>query len=362
MSSLEHYVPVLRWKRGEQLAISLLEKADQDSITPLIEIPPDDYVLENPQASANLSARLPRLSAALELARGSRDSFIDFGLLRDAPTTPGGREPILEFFDLLEGGGTQPIPVTGLTRPSRHQISTATVAARTRALALRLDLGDLGRDTLAREIEAILGMHSLTPNEVHLLIDQKLVGESLSSFAHICSRVPSISKWLTFTILGGSFPRDLTEFSVGTHFLPRLEWHHWRTEMQLSGRRLARFPTFGDYTTQHPIYYIPPAAANVSASVRYTSQGNWLVMRGEGLSSKGSPGYAQYPAIARLLCEQKEFQGPDFSEGDRYIWQIASREIGTTGNPETWLRAGINHHITTVVRQLTDIGTQHSTG
>lgn len=214
-----------------------------------------------------------------------------------------------------------------------------------------LTLDDLRQPALHREIATLLSSYGLAPEQVHLLVDLELVGSSPPSFPYVCGRVPAPSRWLTFTLLAGSFPTNLSHLSVGTHLIPRHEWHHWRNQA-LMPRTLPRVPTFGDYTTQHAIYSVPPPAANVSASVRYASEEDWLVMRGEGLRSKGSPGYAQYPAIAALLCEQKEFRGPDFSPGDRYIWRIASHESGTTGSPETWLRTGISHHLVTVIRQL----------
>jgi hypothetical protein len=39
-------------------------------------------------------------------------------------------------------------------------------------------------------------------------------------------------------------------------------------------------------------------------------------------------------------------------KGDDYIWRIGSRQDMRTGNPSTWLRAGINHHLTFAARQI----------
>jgi hypothetical protein len=111
-------------------------------------------------------------------------------------------------------------------------------------------------------------------------------------------------------------------------------------------------PSFGDYTIQHPIFYEPVEGANVSASIRYTSEAYWVVMRGEGLRNRDGAGFAQYPANAELLLSRKEFCGSHFSYGDAYIWQMGSHQSPTNGNPETWLRAGINHHLVFQARQI----------
>ena len=126
------------------------------------------------------------------------------------------------------------------------------------------------------------------------------------------------------TVVGGSFPKDLRELSVGEHLLPRIEWHYWK---QIVSARLLRIPTFGDYATLHP--YLQPAfpGMNVSASIRYTTDEHWVVMRGEGLLNEAGAGHAQYTANAQMLMERSEFCGPDFSFGDNYIYESHGTEI-----------------------------------
>jgi hypothetical protein len=250
----EHYVPVLRWKRGEQKALALLEAPEKNALTPLIEIPPDDLLSSDPGTPASIEERFPRLTAALELAIGNRSVFVDFGLL-DHSVLSLGTQPIQRFFGLLGGGGVAAVPVVQLGKPEAYQAAIRTVSRYTGEVALRVARSDLSRPTIQDEITALLASHDITYEDVHLIVD------------------------------------------VGT-------------------------------------------------------DDAWLVMRGEALRSKTGPKYAQYPATAELLCEQKEYRGPAFSSGDHYIWQIASREIEVTGSPETWLRAGINHHLAFVVRQV----------
>ena len=133
--------------------------------------------------------------------------------------------------------------------------------------------------------------------------------------------------------------------------LPRSDWITWRD--QVRQKDLNRKPTFGDYTIQYAIFREPPRYPNVSASIRYTYDEYWVIMRGEGLHNEDGPGYAQYAANAQLLCERSEFCGAEFSYGDRYIHQL-SQETGPIGTPEVLLRAGINHHIAFVVQQLSN--------
>ena len=79
-------------------------------------------------------------------------------------------------------------------------------------------------------------------------------------------------------------------------------------------------------------------------------------LRPSGLKKKKSPGFSQYPAQARLLSTQLEFFGKDFSAGDAYIAE-KGKDLNTkeTGNPMTWLRAGINHHLTCTADQVSNL-------
>ena len=91
-----------------------------------------------------------------------------------------------------------------------------------------------------------------------------------------------------------------------------------------------------------------------SASIRYTSDDYWLIMRGEDALRKDGPGFDQWPASAMILCDSPEYCTETFSAGDKYIKEM-SVQRQETGNPQTWLEAGINHHMTFAVRQITNL-------
>lgn len=162
-----------------------------------------------------------------------------------------------------------------------------------------------------------------------------------------------LKRWRTFTVLAGSFPPDLIELKKpGQYEIPRDEWTQWVSQTQ-QGPALPRRPTFGDYTIQHPFYKEPVEGANPSASIRYACDTYWIIMRGQALRKRdGGTRHAQYPANAELLCARKEFAGAHYSVGDEYIWNVGSHKQPGPGTPETWLRAGINHHVVLTARQI----------
>ncbi len=211
----------------------------------------------------------------------------------------------------------------------------------------------MNQPTLPVRLQELLDFLELEPGEADLILDLQMTDGSGVSLPGICDGLPSLHQWRTFTVASGAFPKDLRGFQVGQHVLARSDWHNWRDGVTNSGA-LSRLPSFSDYTIQHPIFGEPPEFPNTSASVRYTHYDYWVIMRGEGLRNDNGPGFDQYPANALLLCERDEFCGAAFSYGDAYIHGIAEQTT-QTGGLKTWLRAGINHHMTLVVRQIASL-------
>ena len=60
MFDYRHYVPVLRWKRAEWVALRNLSPQTRAGMTPLIEITPRGFEPEDPDCGVNLDQKLPR--------------------------------------------------------------------------------------------------------------------------------------------------------------------------------------------------------------------------------------------------------------------------------------------------------------
>lgn len=144
------------------------------------------------------------------------------------------------------------------------------------------DLKDPDLITRLNKVVAALGLRN---ESTDLVLDLQVIENHIPNLLQICSLVPYLNNWRTFTVIGGSFSKDLTNFSVGQHRHPRLEWQMWKN---LVGNSKFRKPSFGDYTTQHGIYIPTPERPNFSASIRYTCNDYWVIMRGEGVFHDGS--------------------------------------------------------------------------
>jgi hypothetical protein len=222
-------------------------------------------------------------------------------------------------------------------------------------LCIRIDDSHLNNET-ATKINEFIKDEGLDHSNIDLLIDLKIVDQQMTSQAvsSKLSLIPHLDKWRSVILTGGSFPRDLSDYEKHGHYkIERYDWKVWKDI--LGNPTITRKPIFSDYTIQHPIYYGHMVGVNTSASIRYTNEDTWEVLRGEGLKNKKGAGYKQYPAQAQLLAGQNFFKGKDFSFGDEYIHEKADVNAKTTGSPQTWLTAGINHHITMVINQLSNL-------
>ncbi|AQS55264.1 beta family protein [Novibacillus thermophilus] len=66
MFEKNHYVPILKWKKGEQGAIEELDPDIKNGLTPLIEVPPIDWDYENEQPKRTIDEHLEGLLTVLK--------------------------------------------------------------------------------------------------------------------------------------------------------------------------------------------------------------------------------------------------------------------------------------------------------
>ena len=347
-----HYVAVLRFKRGERIALANLDSDVRERLTPLIEFP--NRLLRPSKSSPTPMMVLRQLAVDLSQSwQDERPVFCDVNMLRLIHGVSGHPLDVLGAESLTRGGRL--IPVLHFGHHESIELCQAirgVLASHRRGMAFRVSPMALRLSSSEEVLHGMLARYQVEPSEVDLIIDQRLVHDGSLLFAEFMNRIPWMQSWRSLILLSGSFPKDLSEFAPGEHSIKRVEWHLWMKSWR--SRQIERCPSFSDYTTQHPFYREPPLMANFSASIRYAADGKWVLMRGEGVRNKGSAGFDQWPANAQLLYERQEFCGADFSEGDRWIAERAA-DPSMTGTAESWLANSINHHMTFVANSLSSL-------
>jgi hypothetical protein len=341
----QHYVPVMRMKPAELnlRALRGLDPALRSGITPLLECPP--RMLRRCDSLASLEERIDYFVEHLAGWAG-RSVFIDFSML--SSTMSGALKAMA---DRAARTAIRPVFVVSL-KDGRHSVYRRLVQAALdrhgSSICLRLSPEELKLTDIDELIDSCLEHYAASPGLVDLVIDRGGVDSGTFIYQDFAHLIPSIDSWRSLTVLAGSFPEDLCRFSPGkSHRLQRFEWQQWRSLESWPGRR----PAFGDYTIQHVVFKEPVAVPNFSASVRYTIEEEYFILRGEGVLNEGGPGYGQWNAWAKLLIGMPEFFGAAFSAGDQYIVDRATN-WNTPGSAQTWLQAGFSHHVTTTALQV----------
>lgn len=360
MFNSKHYVPILKWKRAEQGALKALGEKQKKYITPLIQFVMPRYepkeLLED--VVLRFGEQVPKIPEKIIEVWGNTSIFVDFSLLFTTPLKIKSIKTILRKGHKL---GATFIPVIHLNDDQRIKETTYLLAKENKSgICLRLicsDLSDLVK--LNQAIAELFSTGRLEEKDIDLFVDVKETEENsdkYTKYLDLSQKIPNLLKWRTFTFASGAFPIDLSECKLDEeNLIPRLDWKNWKD--QVVGKGLQRKPAFADYTIQHPIYkevsqFYPP-----TSSIKYTLENEWLIMKGKRQK------FELYLASAAELVKDKRFYKESFSDGDKYIADkakhfeayIKNPAIKGTGSTETWLRAGINHHLVLVARHVANL-------
>jgi hypothetical protein len=340
----QHYVPVMRMKPAELRALHALEPTLRLVTTPLLECPP--RVLRGCDTPLKLERRAARFVQYLAGWAGQR-VFLDFSMLSShmlLPTLDG-------IAKQMTSADIRPVLVVSLKSGKDSAPTRALQHVQDRygaAICLRLSPEEL---RLSRSEDLILKRLShfgAVPASTDLVVDRGCIDGQSFKYEEFAELIPWQSSWQTITCLAGSFPEDLSRLTRGKiHRLARFEWRQWRSLQSWSGRR----PAFGDYAIQHVLFREPVAVPNYSASIRYTVENDFVVLRGAGVLNENGPGFDQYNGWATLLLDMPEYFGASFSAGDQYVAERASN-WRSSGNAQTWLQAGFSHHVTATALQV----------
>lgn len=360
MFDSKHYVPILKWKRAEQGALKALAEENKKYITPLIQFVMPKYKPEEQLKDivARFEELAPQIPQKVIEVWGATPIFVDVSLLF---TTSLKAKSI----GIISRGGHKLgsvfIPVIHLDDEQEIKKAAYSAAKENKSgLCLRLICSDFSDVAIMNQaITELLSSSGLKENDIDLLVDIKETeknGDKYAKYSNLSQNILNLSKWRTFIFASGSFPENLSECKLDEeNLIPRIDWKSWKEH--LDSKKLKRTPAFADYTIQHPIYKEISQFFHPTSSIKYTLKDEWLVMKGKKQK------HEMYLANAKLLFGDSRFYGENFSYGDKYIADKAqhyeaymkNKKIGGTGSTETWIRAGINHHLVLAAHQVANL-------
>ena len=351
----KHYVPILKGREGEYGALSCLSPEARDRMTPVLEPPPIPWDFEEERPAKSIDEHLQKVGQKIDRAWGpSRPFFLDCMWIAETERMSDGSHPVEYLFDSARSRGLAAIPVVGLLRGADYLDACARMIRQDgRGVCVRIQREDFTDfPDLAGEMRRLLDAIEVSPANADLLLDLRALTPDArridaAGALSLMAQIPNVDRWRTFTLAGTSFPENLIGLPPSDcSVVPRHEWGLWRSVL---AAQPSRFPTFGDYAISHPEpSEVDYRVMRPSASVRYTADGSWLVLKARNLRDHG---YEQFHDVCRDLIDRAEYSGSHFSWGDKYIDDCAN-EIAGTGNLTTWRKVGTSHHLAFVLRGI----------
>jgi hypothetical protein len=197
------YVPILRWKRAEWIALQNLPLDISDCILPLAEIVPTTF-LTTKKESVSVNEEKKRVEKILNdifNTWGDRPILIDLWLLK--------LELQIKILNTFEKNAQcyhlELIPVTGINKPEEFQSSIKSYGrVHNHGLCIRLFRGDIDQE-ISHKLNHLLKFFTHPPEKVDLIIDYQLLDDSNVIFYNIFHNIPFLSKWRTLTFASGEY-------------------------------------------------------------------------------------------------------------------------------------------------------------
>jgi hypothetical protein len=353
------YVPILKGKEGEFAALEELTPNILGKLTPLIEVPdiPFDFINERP--SKTLEAHVVGIAERLAKAwTNGGDAYVQLPWCeKGRPADERLQSKVHVFARVLadcEDEHVRAIPVISTASSDDYVAAAGAYIARTGVpLCIRLTLTDFDEDRQDAPLEDTLSNLLENANAgkaegTDVIIDLREIDSDSTIVARAVSADLPAMSFRHRVIAAASFPENLSDVARGSvQTLPRHEWSLW--ERLRSRPPFRNAFSFGDYGISNPTTTeLDPRTMRMSASIRYTTLNDWLVLKGKNVRDYG---FDQYHELCKELVDRPEYRGRKFSWGDQFIYDCAHRVSGP-GNATTWRKVGTNHHLTVVVNAL----------
>lgn len=360
---MQKYLPILKAKEGEFKALESITSEISDNLMPLFEFTNFTPLRLSPQQLLKRKKALPTIDTYLEgLVSKIIDAwvpdqhiFIDTHLIPTNSLVGAGLNRIQPIFEALADADVAAVPVIHTSYSGR--LATAfqeVIEDQGNGMCLRLNRTDLASDDLDGLLGAMLERYEVEAGEVDLILDFGAVtGLEIALLANVIAlqinALPHLNQWRTLTVASSAFPLSLSSLKPDT--LNRLDRNDWNLWKAVAGKKLKRKPFFGDYVIANPEMVVLDFIPDISASLRYTGDEEFIVLRGKSRKKHGSE---QTHALATTLVRLPDYSGEDFSEGDDWFMKCSTGESGP-GSPTTWRQAGSNHHFHKVIEQLASL-------
>ena len=328
------YVPILKFKAGEQQAIKNLDAATSDQICPLFEIhKPKDGVNLREQIAACWDNR-PFFFYPLP------DWYEDCEDINDWFNKKDGI-----FYSLCKSGNATPV----LDLSMLDAISDWSFLPQ-QGVAIRI------RGNEFADVEGTLNpVFSSTPlkraaTDLILDLQNALENDLFSKESVLKGTLPyidGISEYRSIIISSCSFPEELPQMEVNRIYrFPRTERQIHAKALELAKRFHFTY-VYSDYgpASLQEIQFVVGMSPNFK--IKYSTKDEYLYIKGISLKYGGLD-IKNISTLCTTLVNSGEFFGEDFSWADACIYKLSNNTAKSGGNLTTWVSYSMNHHITLI--------------
>ena len=353
----DKYVPALSWRRGEYMALDHLMPSVKDKIMPLIFVPPIEFDFETWKNKKTVNEHVRPFIDRYKERWDKRPAWLGLHSTIAEGRMSDGSHVFDYILDGLRSNHAHAVPVLTLESDADTITAAARAIGRDRyGAALRIRLENLMSKSFEDEAVRLAETLSLLLEEIDLMIDLQTPNfEPYQDFANALiapmKNLRNLSEYRNLVLISSAIPDSFRGIKKGVDEIPRHDWLFYELFVDSLPSGVRR-PVYGDYTVVHPEFKImdmrmikPPG------KIVYATPKTWAICKGG--SFRDHP--EQMISHCKIIMDNPKFQfrGANFSYGDEYIAQYSSGGVKPT-NLTRWKTVAINHHISTVVDQLSN--------
>lgn len=345
MTNTPLYTPVIRWKRGEQLALSLLSPEVRADVRPLIEL-----LSHGDQSGGSIHEADAAFGSRVAGSLVGTEGLLDAHLMHSDSLAERRACRLAARLCAAEDAGAKCTPVLEVMQSDAEAKSFRRSNGTQRSrVGVRLNLVDLRAKRTTSSIHAILDAVGATPEGSIALVDCQEHHDTDPAASEVVQVLPCLREFGEIVMLSGAFPTH-EHFSGARMYRPkRTDLHRWLNGGEGSRDVVSQHGIgFGDYTMQYPIYRPPPEMCTPTLTARFACESDWCVLRGYPATIKGSEQWIGHAIMLRDLgvCHLGCCAGCD------RVIALAELQSGPPGGFTEWVAYGVTHHISLTARQI----------
>lgn len=346
------YVPIVKGKRNDLIAVGKLSRHVRECVKPLVEAMPVN------RKKTNVDDHVHQLCQYVRKHVPLGNLFVDFFGLMPEDCASDGTNATIFGYQLLKGLGRYVTPVYGIERNNELWTSLREVVEGFgQGFAFRLHRDDLADDLIDETWGAIIeraAQLGLKEESIDIILDFGSLSELdpvevREATVSFLSGNPRVRNYRSIVVASSSALRTVSEVEKeGVAEIVREELHLWSDLWNDLPDEVR--PVYGDYGIVHPDFSDMGPNKYMNAKIRYTVGNKILYFRGHGLLHPQKD-FEQYQELAQKVKADARCRSESFSFGDGYLASCAKGHI-SPGAPATWVKADMNHHITYVALQI----------